>query len=348
MFDCSASLAFASLAITLSVIAPTTHAQESPESFQSEWVHYTMDDLEVEAAWFREPVRGRYLQVMLDLNGNESVQSQGIVHLELDHAVHSGPWDGQFPAIVEPWREHGLLIEWRVQNGLYNGFDRVMTDSRMSTIQRAMPAGAYGLLMGATFGKEHARIRVPLDQPDSSFVVTRRHLPHGALNVLTVPYVLSAMDLQPGDRFTLPGFALIGGPEGVGRRWRGAFKVMSVMQRMVGEEIHTITEVLQWGVDPSQIDSLSGDVLPPQPGQRFTRQLVSERAPYFIGRGNYLAREGEPAVRIREQLDLVAWAPLPLSDAELIREDVWDVDSTANMFMLKPQQMPDLLLPRDE
>lgn len=313
----------------------------------SAWVHYTMDDLAVDVTQF-EPIRGRYLQVMLDLEGRGEVQSRGFVHLEIDRALHSGVWDGQYPMRVTPWREPGLVVDWKIQNGLYNAYDRVLTDSRLSTILRAMPAGPYGLRMGSTLERVHAHIQAAPDEPDSTVAVIRRHLPHGAVNVLTVPYVLSAMDLQPGDRFTLPGFALIGGPEGTGRRWRGAFEVKAVTQRTIRGNVHAITEVMQWAVDPGRIDSLFGDVPPPQPGERFTRHYISDHAPYFIGRGDYLTpQEGQPA-RIREQLDLIDWAPIPLPTADLIEGDVWEVDSTANIFFqLKPEHIPQVLLSRD-
>lgn len=333
-----------SLAVHLTNAQAVARQQSAPPLL-SEWKHYTMDDLDVDVTAF-EAVRGRYLQVMLDLEGNSNVQSQGFVHIELDRALHSGPWDGQSPAL--PWREPGLVVDWKIQNGIYNAYDRVLTDSRMSTVLRVMPAGAYGLRMGGTLDKNHAYLHAPLDGQDSSFAVIRRHLPHGAVNVLTVPYLLSAMDLQPGDRFTLPGFALLSGPEGTGRRWRGAFEVQTVTQRTIGGESHQITEVKHWTIDSSRIDALSGDVPPLQPGQRFARHFISDRAPYFFGRGDYLVTETGQPPRIREQLDLVDWAYIPLPASDLIERDVWAIDSTANeLFNLKPEHTPHVLLPRN-
>ena len=315
---------------------------------QSEWRHYTMDEVGADVGRF-EAVRGRYLQVMRDLEGKGLVESRGYVHIEVDQAVHSGSWKDH-PEPIIPWREPGLVIDWKIQNSLYNAYDRVLTDSRMSTIARAMPAGPYGLITGATLHGEHSRVSAPLDggHADTSFAVTRQRLPHGAVNVLTLPYVLSAMHLQPGDRFTLPGFALIGGPSGTGRQWRGAFEVKAVTPRAIGSEIHEVTEVVQWLVDPSRIDSLAGSVPAPQPGQRFTRHLVSDRAPYFIGRRDYLTTTDGQPVPIREQVALIDWAPIPLPTADLIKWNVWSVDSAAgDFFQLKPEHIPQTLVSWD-
>ena len=154
---------------------PQAVSQEIPgvDDAPSESRHYTMDDLEVDVTQF-VPVRGRYLQEMLDLEGNGTVQSRSFVHIEVDQALHSGPWDGQYPATMAPWREPGLVVDWKIQNAVYNAYDRVLTDSRLSTVLRAMPSSPYGLRMGATLDREHAYLSAPLIGTDSMFAVLRR------------------------------------------------------------------------------------------------------------------------------------------------------------------------------
>lgn len=322
-----------------------THVRSESESEMSDWRHYRMDDLDLDVGSI-ESVRGRYVQTMYDLEGDGSVRSTGFVHLEVDRAVHSGPWDGQYPASMRPWREPGLVVDWKIQNAVYNAFDRVLTDRRFSTVLRLMPAGAYGYVTGATIGTRHSRISTALESEDSSYAVTTRELPHGAVNVLTVPYVLAAMDLEPGDRFTLPGHALIGGPDGTGRRWRGAFEVQSIEERSIRGDRHRLAHIRQWTLDPSRLDSLTGRVAAPDSGQRFTVHVISDRAPYLIGRGDYIVDDEGITVRVREHLDLVDWSRIPLAAAELIDQKVWQVDSTSNLFMLRPVAVPPPIVDR--
>lgn len=306
------------------------------------WRHLSMDDLSPDLERFR-PIRGRYLQVMYDLEGREEVQSRTVVHLDLDQTIHSGPWEGQTPVVLNPHREPGLRVAWQVQNTYYTGFDRVLTDRRLSLWERAMPAGIGGLRVGAVKDGVHSQVKATPNDSSTTRPPVELALPEGAVNILTLPYVLAAMDLQAGDRFTLPGYAMIGGPQGEGTPWRGAFAVRSVTNRTVKGRTVPVAEVILHRMD--ERNGLTVDDLDPaEPLTRATRLLISPEAPYLLGRASFMVTEDGDEALVREYLGLVDWAdqPLPLSDYN--PSHVWEMDPQGWDLLLKPEHTPDVLL----
>ena len=161
------------------------------------WQEVRLPDLDLDLARFRA-IRARYVQVMYDLEGREEVQYTGLVHIDLDRTIHSGPWDGSVPAVIEPLRDPGLRVVWQVQNALYSGFDRVLTDSHLSVLQRVMPAGTIGLRAASVTDSLHTQVNTSAGPDQDVIPIARTQIPDGALNVLTLPYALAAMDLVPG------------------------------------------------------------------------------------------------------------------------------------------------------
>ncbi len=341
------------LAISLLVALMTAGACESDAPPQeasqvldvatpTPWRHLTMDDLDVDLDRFR-PIRARYLQVMYDLSGQEEVQLSSVVLLEVDRAVHSGGWDGQLPAVIEPLQEPGLVVTWRIQNALWNGFDRVRTDGRLSMSERIMP-GTAGPLIGSVDGSELTRIEVDSRGSEEPMPADRVTLPEGSINVLTAPYVLASMDLEPGDRFTLPGYAMIGGPGGGGIPWRGAYEVRSVSTRLVNGVETLVADVLFNRMDT--VNGLTVDAIDrTAPRHRTTRLLISPDPPYLLGRANLLMGDDGRYRYFREFLGLVDWAsqPLPLSDYADPR--MWDLDLDVGRMVLDSTSTPSVVLP---
>jgi hypothetical protein len=308
-----------------------------------EWRHLSLDDLDLPVERFA-PTRARYLQTMLDLEGKGAVQSKTLVHLEVDRAVHSGEWDGSEPVELRPFRGQGLTVDWKVQNPYYNAFDRVLTDRRLSTLMRQMPAGPYTLVVGSVVEDRHTLVRAAPGPEDTQVPVTRTDLPGGSINVLTGPYLLAALDLAPGERFTLPGHQPVGGPEGNGMRWWGAFVVESVAPRIIRGEEHLVATVTQKKIP--RAERPSEEDLAVEPGERFTRLLVSSRPPYLLGRGDYLLMEDGREAAVREQLDVVDWAAIPLPAADLVGAEIWQLEEGAFPFLLAPEHTPEPVVPR--
>lgn len=306
------------------------------------WQHRTLTDLDVDVSRFR-PTRARYLQVMYDLDGREEVQSRGIVHIDIDPVVHSGPWDGRLPAVIEPLREPGLRVVWQIQNALYSAFDRVQTGATLSVKQRVMPAGTTGLIVGEVVGDTHERYVTSAAEDRETASVARTPLPDGAANVLTLPYILAGMELQPGDRFTLPGYALIGGPEGRGTPWTAAVRVISEGERSLKGSTVPFTEVLLLRMDAA--NGLSVDQVDyEEVGRRITRLIVSREPPYLLGRADVTMSEGGSYVYVREFLGLVDWAAQPLPISDLTDPTLWDLDLQAGTMTLRAERVPPVIV----
>lgn len=332
--------------------AMSSYAEETPvhavaqaparEAEPREWRHLTMDDITVDLDLF-QPIRVRYLQVIYDLEGRQEAQSKTIVHIDLDRAVHSGRWNGQVPVVIEPLREPGLLIVWQIQNALYSGFDRVLTDQHLSLKERVMPGGR-GLLIGMMEGRDHIRIHATPREPGTTLPIGRTTLAGGAINVLTMPYALAAMDLRVGDRFTLPGYALIGGPDSTGIAWRGAFQVVSARTHTVKGQTLRFAEVLfnrmdeNNGLTTDQIDRT-------EPGHRTTRLLISSDPPYLLGRANLMMGEDGNEVFIREFLGLVDWADQPLPSSDFAGAQMWNLDLDKGSMTLRRDATPAIEVP---
>jgi len=329
----------AGLLLVVGLLFPASQAVATPGQTEApataeEWRHLEMQDIEVDWARFR-PLRARYLQIQYDLEGGEEPQSSSLVHIDLDLAVDSGPWDGITPAVLEPLREPGLLIVWQVQNALYNAFDRVLTDRHVSLKGRVMPGGTgMALIVGSMEGDLHTRIVAAPPAAGETVRVDRRTLPEGSVNVLSAPYALAALELRPGDRFTLPGYALIGGTEGAGIAWRGAYEVRSVDEREVQGQRIPVAEVMFQRLDERNgrtLDDVDFEVT----GVRMTRLLISPEPPYLLGRADMMRADSGEYRFVREFLGLLEWAeqPLPLYDAA--DESLWSLDLEAGTIFLR-------------
>lgn len=293
-----------------------------------------------------EPLRARYLQSMYDAPGR--LGSRLFVHVQLDLAVQSGRWDGRYPARIDGLRERGLIVDWQIQNSIYNAFDRVLTDEHLGMRQRVMPGGSTvaGIVVGAVADGVHAR-RVADPVPDVGGAsgtdegAARVLLTHATVNVLTAPYVLSRLGFDVGAVFTLPGYALIGGPDGNGTPWLGLYEVVAVAERMIGGEPHRVTEFLSarrpadWS-GASDLRTAAG---------RVTRIVVSDGPPYLLGREDYQLEADGRIAPVREHLHLVDWAPLPLPGADLVADSLWHIRLDSELFDLEPDRVPRVLDP---
>lgn len=305
------------------------------------WRHLSMEDVEVDLGRFR-PVRARYVQTMYDLEGRETVDASSLVTIDVDRAVHSGPWDGTAPIELDPFREPGLEIWWRIQNPLYRAFDRVLTDRRLSLVHRVMPGGFRGLRIGVVEADTVTWIDASPREPGEPIPVERTPTPGGSVNVLTIPYVLAGMDLEAGDRFTLPGYEMIGGPGGRGVAFRVGFWVRSVRDATIDGRSVRVAEVYVKRVPGTEAGGAPDFTVP---GERMTRQLIAPDPPYLLGRAD-LVIDGEGRPRfVREHLGLAAWADLPLPVGENAREELWDLDVQAAEFRLRPDRTPAILVP---
>lgn len=290
------------------------------------------------------PLRARYVQRMYDLDGAEQVQSRTIVHLEVERVIHSGRWTGVSPVTLDPFREPGLLITWKVQNGLYNAFDRVLTDRNLSMRERMMPAGIGGLRIGSLQGGEYVQVRAARPDSTDEFDVRRVVMAEGGVNVLSLPYVLAGMDLKLGERFTLPGYAMIGGPSGEGTPWQAALYVRSKGTTDVKGAETEFYEVLLMRLDDRNGLSLD-DVDFGTPARRFTRLIVSPDPPYLLGRADQMGTAEGGTVLVREFLGLADWAPILLPMSDFIAEELYDFDLENGVFDLKEATTPPLLGP---
>ena len=319
-----------------------TAVQSTEAALPGPWREVRLPDLDLDLDRFRA-IRARYVQVMYDLEGREEVQYTGLVHIDLDRTIHSGPWDGSVPAVIEPLRDPGLRVVWQVQNALYSGFDRVLTDSHLSVLQRVMPAGTIGLLAASVTDSLHTQVNTSAGPDQDVIPVARTQIPDGALNVLTLPYALAAMDLVPGDRYVLPGYAMINGPDGGGIHWRGAVHVVSQQDRSVKGRRIPVFEVMHArmdernGLTPEQIDFS-------EVGRRVTRLLISPEPPYLLGRANLMMTEDGTYALVREFLGLVDWADQPLPVSEVTDSTLWDLDLEAGRMSLKEAARPRTLL----
>lgn len=302
------------------------------------WRELGMADLEVDLEIF-EPIRARYLQTMYDLDGEQDVQSRTVVHLDLDHAVHSGPWDGQLPVALEPHREPGLVVVWQVQNGYYNAFDRVLTGRHLQMKGRIMPASSFGWRVGFVADSGYTAVVFSPDGSDRTLPIERRPVETGGLNVLTYPYALAAMELEMGERFTFPGDEMVGGSDGGGTSFTGA---VSVRRTGTGRWRGRSIEVAE--VELTRMDARNGLTLEQierkEPGRMFTRLLVSPQPPYLLGRANLLVNAAGETVFVRERLELVDWAPQPLPISDFAAAEVWELDPEVARLMLQPDSIP--------
>lgn len=207
-----------------------------------------------------------------------------------------------------------------------------------------MPAGTDVLRGSRVEHDRHTSLTTSDRGGSDSVAVSRADVPDGAVNVLSLPYVLAAMDLRQGDRFTLPGFALIGGPDGNGTPWRGAFQVASVSTLNVKGRDLPVAEVLLDRMDAA--NGLTLDAVEPlTAGRRRTRLLISPEPPYLLGRMDMTVRADGDTVPVRESLGLVDWEPLPLPASDLTDESMWDLDLDAGRMMLRSASVPQLLVP---
>ncbi|NNF27970.1 MAG: hypothetical protein HKN73_12165 [Gemmatimonadetes bacterium] len=327
--------------------APASAAESLPARIaavpQGPWRPIHLPELDLDLTRF-QPIRARYLQVMYDLEGREEAQSRGIVHIDLDRAVHSGPWDGSVPMAIDPFREPGLRIVWQVQNGLYSAFDRVLTDGHLSVLQRVMPAGTIGLRVGTVVGDVYEQVVVPSARGQEAIPTASTELPNGALNVLTLPYLLAAMALTPGERLVLPGYAMINGPDGGGIHWRGAAQVLSHGERRIEGRTVPVYEVLHQRMDERN-GLVPDDVDFTATGRRFTRLLVSPEPPYLLGRTDLMRTEAGSYVMVRESLGLVAWEEQPLPVSDLADPSLWVIDRDAGRMTFLESAVPAVLVP---
>ena len=324
-------------------VVTSTGSAVAPAGTPRPWRHLSLSDLDLDLGRFRA-IRARYLQVMYDMEGRGEAQYHGIVDLDLDTVVHSGPYVAEAPERITPLREPGLRIVWQVQNALYSAFDRVLTDSRLSILQRVMPSGTVDLRVGTVVGDEHRLLVTDLAEGQTSVPVTIAPLPDGALNVLTLPYALAAMDLVPGDRFVLPGFAMFGGPDGGGIPWKGAMEVVSTGERSVEGRSLPVAEVLYVRMD--ERNGLTAETVDfEEVGRRVTRLLISPEPPYLLGRADLMTTEAGSRVLVRESLGLVDWAEQPLPTSDLAAAAMWHLDLAGDGWTLASERIPEVLVP---
>ena len=265
-----------------------------------------------------------------------------LVTIQVDRAVQSGAWDGSYPATIPGLREPGFVVDWQIQNSIYNAFDRVLTDEDLGTRQRAMPGGSTvaGLLIGAVANGVHSRLVAdPVAPTTGSAGVdpppAHVPLPDATVNVLTAPLLLSQMDLSEGDVFTLPGYALIGGPDGVGTRWTGLYEVLGATEEGRGGtgrivELVSARRPPDWA-GSSDIRTREG---------RITRMVLTNEPPYLLAREDYQLDAGGAVTPIREHLHLVDWGPLPLANADLVPDSLWRIELERELFNLEPSLLP--------
>ncbi len=308
-------------------------------------VAYRLEDLGIGPDRF-EPLRARYLQTVYDAPNQIGSRVPATIHV--DRAVQSGPWDGTYPAQIPGLREPGLIVDWQIQNPIYNAFDRVLTDQYLGTRQRVMPGGSSvaGLVMGAVRDGVHWRLVADptalADGPGGTGEeIVRTPLPGSTVNVLTTPLVLSQMELAVGDAFTLPGYALIGGPNGTGTEWLGVYEVLSVREDTISGASRRVMEILSgrrpigWS-ELTDLRTLEG---------RVTRIVVSNEPPYLLAREDYVIDAAGTFLPLREHLHLVDWAPLPMPGADLVPDSLWRIQLDSELFNLEPSRLPAVMDP---
>jgi len=301
---------------------------------------YRLEELRIGPDRF-DPLRARYLQTMYDAPGEPG--SRLLVTIQLDRAVQSGPWDGSYPALIPGLREPGLIVDWQIQNAIYNAFDRLLTDENLGTRQRVMPGGSTvaGLVIGAVVDGVHRRLVAdaaasPAAPGGTDEAIARVPLPDATVNVLTAPLLVSQLEVSEGDVFTLPGYALIGGPGGVGTRWTGVYEVIGVSNGTLTGGAGRVVELVtarrpeDW-IEASDIRAREG---------RITRLLVTSEPPYLLAREDYQIDASGAVTPIREHLHLVDWAPLPLPGADLVPDSLWRIELDRELFNLDPSSLP--------
>ena len=308
-------------------------------------MRYRLEDLNIGPDRFA-PLRARYLQTNYDAPGQ--LGSRLPVTILIDRAVQSGAWDGTYPARIAGLRQPGLVVDWQIQNSIYNAFDRVLTDRYLGTRQRVMPGGSSvaGLVMGVVVDSVHSRLVADPSAPaegagGTGETVVRTTLSGATVNVLTAPLLLSQMEVEEGNRFTLPGYAIIGGPDGIGTAWVGLYEVLSSVRRSAAGGTRRVAELLSarrppdWS-GPWDVRTREG---------RITRIVVTNEPPYLIAREDYQVDGGGTVSPVREHLHLVEWQPLPLSGADLVADSLWRIDLDGELFNLAPDRVPRVVSP---